>query len=303
MKKVNYHESVLTHEVIDVLAHLKTQAQEKKVIDATLGTGGHTEALVKEGYFVLGIDLDPRMIEISRERLSLACPAPEQELGRYILTHGNFKNIDEIAQKNNINQIDAVLMDLGVSNLHLKDEERGFSFGNPEAQLDMRIDPSIQGLTAKDLLNVLREDQLRFLFERVLDPKDAKKIAQEIVMFRNGNKFQTMSDFLEVCESIKTKKGLNPATLPLLALRIAVNSELENLKEALPKAFSMLVSGGKMLVITFHSGEEKVVVGYMRNMERLKVARFEEKAVKAGVEELERNIKARSAKLFVLTKK
>lgn len=302
MKKVNYHESVLTHEILETLAHLKAQAQ-KRVIDATLGTGGHTEALIKEGYEVLGIDMDPTMISLSKERLSLACPAPEGNFGRYILSHGNFKDLDEISEKANFTPVNAVLFDLGVSNLHLKDEDRGFSFSNPEADLDMRIDPSMQGLTAKDLINVLREDQLRFLFDRVLDPRDAKILAQEIVLARNVKRFEKVGDFLSVCEAIKSKKGLNAATLPLLALRIAVNSELENLKEALPKALSILSPGGKILVITFHSGEEKVVVSYMRNMERLKVARFEERAVKASIEELEANVKARSAKLFVLTKK
>jgi len=167
----------------------------------------------------------------------------------------------------------------------------------------MRVDASLQGLTGADLLNALREDQLGVLFQKVLSWGESRKIAGEIVRMRATQKFKTVTDFLNACRVLRGKPGSYPAVLAFLALRMAVNGELENLEEALPKAFSLLKKGRRLLVITFHSGEEKIVVGFMRRLQRERLAKILTKApIVPGEEEIRKNSSARSAKLFILEK-
>ncbi len=249
MKKDNYHESVMTREVIENL-HIKSQA---KYIDATLGTAGHTLEIAKQGGSVLGIEADPEMLAIAKKRLEDTCPTPK-------LVLGNFIDIDKIAHKEGFEKVSGILFDLGVSNIHLTDTSRGFSFGNSEADLDMRLNPEAQGVKASDLLNLLRKDQLTDLFMVTLDPGPSRWLSKRIMDFRKDKPISTVSDLLEICKGLKTgKKTLNEATLPFLALRIAVNSELDNLKNVLPKAYDLLEEGGRLVVITFHSQEDKIV--------------------------------------------
>ncbi len=279
MKNEEYHEPVM---VSEVLAHLN---KKKSVIDATLGTGGHTLKLLEAGVKVLGIEADPEILGIAKRRLAdFACP----------LIHGNFKDIDRIAKETGFNKVDGILFDLGVSNLQLTDESRGFSFSNPGAQLDMRIDKKSQEVTGAILLNVLRKDQLENMFSKVLDFGSSRWLAKRVLEKREIEPIKTVGNFLEISGGLRGKARLNPATLPFLALRIAVNSELENLKEALPKAYGLLDVGGKLLVITFHSGEEEVVKGFSKDFAG---------PIKPTLEEVNNNPKARSAELFVLTKK
>jgi len=292
MEKGDYHEPVMVREVIKAL-HLKKGGL---YIDATVGTGGHALEIVKKGGRVLGIDMDPMMLEIAKMRLEKA--------GRpFKLVSGNFKDIDEIVKKEKVDEVDGILIDLGVSNVHFDTKERGFSFSNPEAPLDMRLNPDSQGVTAADLLNGLREDQLTVLFAKVLPFFKAKKVAKMLTFFREQKKFETVTDFLEALKDFKGKPGLNPATLPFLALRIAVNSELENLKEALPKAFALLNKGGKLVILSFHSKEEKIIKDFFFSEERENKAKILTKtAITPRDEEIAKNVKARSAKLWILEK-
>jgi len=279
MKDGNYHEPVMVEEV---LAHLN---KAKSVIDATLGTGGHSLKLLESGVKILGIESDPEILEIGKERLNnLNC----------IMVHGNFKDIDKIAYENGFNKVDGILFDLGVSNLQLMNESRGFSFSNPNAIFDMRIDKENQEVTGAILLNVLRKDQLEKLFSKVLDLSSARWLTKRVLEKRETKPIGTVGDFLDICEGLRGKARLNPATLPMLAVRIAVNSELENLKEVLPKAYDLLEIGGKLLVISFHSGEEEIVKSFSKEFLG---------PIKPTMEEINRNPKARSAELFVLTKK
>jgi len=279
MKDNNYHEPVM---VSQVLAHLN---KKESAIDATLGTGGHYLKLLEAGIKVLGIESDPEILKIAKERLEkFDCK----------LVQGNFKDIDKIAKGNGFNKVDGILFDLGVSNLQLMDEERGFSFSNPSASLDMRIDKDSQEVTGAILLNVLRKDQLENLFSRILDLSSARWIAKRVLEKRETKAISTVGDFLDICEGLRGKARLNPATLPFLALRIAVNSELENLKEALPKAFDLLEVGGKLLIITFHSKEEEIVKSFSNEYLG---------PIRPTLEEININPKARSAELFVFTKR
>lgn len=275
------HESVMVGEVLENL-HLKKLG---KYIDGTLGTGGHSLEIAKLGGRVLGIEADPNILEIAQKRIG--------DLAT--LVNGNFINIDRIAKENDFNEVDGILLDLGVTNLHLLDNSRGFSFSNStlNTPLDMRLDPKTQGVRALDLLNMLRIDQLEKLFDITMDRSSSRWISKQIVERRKVQPFNNVNDLLDICEALKSEKhSINKATLPFLALRIAVNMELDNLEIVLPKAFNLLKIGGKLLVITFHSGEEKIVKEFNKD----------QKVVLPSYEETLRNPRARSAKLRIITK-
>lgn len=291
MKKSEYHQSVMVGEVVEIL-HIKTGS---KVIDATLGSGGHSRALLEAGAEVLGIEMDPKMLEIAEKTLGVV----STPVRGWRLIRGNFRKIDEIVQANGFDRVEGVLFDLGVANPQLTSSVRGFSFANPQASLDLRIDPETQGVKGSDLLNSLRKDQLEELFATVMRRSSARWLAQRAVVARVNQPFKTVADFLAICQGLRAKPKLNPATLPFLALRIAVNSELDNLSEALPKAFSLLAIGGKILVITFHSQEEKVVLDFFKGQERRGLAKVSG-PIRPTDEEIARNPGARSAELFVL---
>ncbi len=282
--KNKYHESVMVREVVQSL-HIK---KGSLVIDGTLGTGGHSEAILEAGASILGIEMDPKMLEIAKERLS--------DNAKLVL--GNFTDIEKIAKDNGFTDVDGIILDLGVSNLHLKADSRGFSFSNQDQPLDMRLNPEKQGVTAADLLNVLDQTQLINMFSKIMKKDDAKHLSRAV--FEN-RPIKTVLDLQKVVDaswlSLKSKR-INEMSLPMLALRVAVNSELENLEEVLPKALGLLKKGGRLSVITFHSGEEEIVEKYMNDSftkGKLKV-RF------PSSEEIVRNNRSRSAKLYTYVK-
>jgi 16S rRNA (cytosine1402-N4)-methyltransferase len=281
MKDEKYHKPVMVNEI---LRELGAPLKDKKFIDATVGTGGHTQALLAAGAEVLGIEADGEMLKIARQRLG----------SQVKLVQGNFRNLDRIAGKNGFEQVEGILFDLGVSNLQLLNDSRGFSFAHPESELDLRIDKESQGVKGSDLLNALRPAQLEGLFAETTDGSSARWLTKRVVEVRAGASIKTVGDFLTICQGLRAKPRLNPATLPFLALRIAVNNELDNLVEALPKAFSLLAKGGKILVITFHSKEEKIVRDFAKTLTG---------PIKPSREEVEVNPRSRSAELFVLEKK
>ncbi|MBU0998565.1 16S rRNA (cytosine(1402)-N(4))-methyltransferase RsmH [Patescibacteria group bacterium] len=291
MKQNKYHEPVLKKEILDLVE--ENISTNSKIIDATLATGGHTEEFLKKGWKVLGIEVDNLMLEIAKERLF--------SQKNVLLLKGNFKDIDQISKINNFLDSDVILFDLGVSNLQLTSNKRGFSFSNPNADLDMRIDPISQEVKAKDLLNILREDQLKEIFSKVMNYNLSKKIVREIIRYREQKKIETVADFNQICEVLPKKESLNKATLAYLALRIAVNSELENLSEALPKAFEILKEGGILLIISFHSGEDRVVKQYFRSLSKKGFAQIFE-VVRPESSEIVKNPRSRSAKLRCLKK-
>lgn len=297
-----WHESVMTQEVIDFLnlrgsMHIKKQAL---YIDATVGTGGHAVEIVKNGGKVLGIDLDPKMLEIAQNRLNEACPGFEKD-ECFKLVHGNFIDIDKIAANAGFTKVDGIVLDLGVSNIHLTGEYRGFSFREPEAPLDMRLDTENQAVKASDLLNVLREDQLFDMFSVTMSYQAAKKLASRVVEIRAEKKFEKVGDFLEALVGARTKKGLHAGTLPMLALRIAVNTELDNLKEVLPKAFELLGKKGRLIVISFHSKEDEIVKDFFES-KKDEGDSLTENYVAPSLPEIERNPRSRSARLRAIVK-
>lgn len=292
----NYHETVMTQEVVDGL-HIKSNG---KYIDATLGSGGHSLAILKTGGKVLGIEADPAMLEVAAKRLE----AEFENKDRYRLVHGNFVNIGQIAKENGWDEAGGVIFDLGVTNLHLTGEERGFSFSDADSKLDMRLDPGIQSVTGADLLNALREDQLVELFEAVLEPGPARWITGRVLFSRAKKPISTVGDLLEISRGLKTKKHrINEATLPFLAVRIAVNSELDNLKKALPSAFEILGSKGRLVVISFHSKEDGIVKDFFKEKKDMDEAEtLTIKPVSVGEGELIENKRSRSARMRILEK-
>lgn len=301
------HEPVLINEVLEAL-RVRALARSKKsakFIDATLGLGGHSKEIVCLGGDVLGIEMDAEMLKIAQGFLREACPTPEARTrGSYTLVRGNFSLIDAIAKENDFSEVDGVLFDLGVSFAQLTSPKRGFSFQNPEAPLDMRMDPQTQGLRASDLLNVLREDQLLELFAKVLKSNEAKRLSRKIVEVREKRRIEKVGELVSIVKEILSpKKDLHLATLPFLALRMAVNSELENLDEVLPKALVQLKSGGRMVVISFHSAEDTIV----KNFFKQKFARLEgriitKKPIRPKEAEILENPRARSAKMRIFEK-
>lgn len=274
--KNDYHESVMVREVVK---HFDKFA---KVIDATLGTAGHAKALVDKGIDVLGIEADPKMLAIAKQRV------PE---GRFVL--GNFVDIDKIAKQNNFKPVDGVLLDLGVSNLHLKNDNRGFSFADLDQPLDMRLNTEVQGVKASDLLNALDRTQLTNLFAVVMKYPDAKKLAEAVFAKKPIETVGQLSEIVADLPMLFKHKKVDQMTLPLLALRIAVNSELENLKEVLKKAYDLLRDGGKLVILTFHSAEDYIVLNFKKDQEM----------ILPSFEEIARNPRSRSVRMRVVTKK
>ncbi len=309
--KTDIHDPVLLEEVIDYLqikklAHLKDKA---KVIDATVGTAGHSLEILKYPISVLGIDTDKKMLEIAREKFEMTRPAMNNSVhGHFKLVYGNFKDLKVIAEQNNFINVDAILFDLGTNVLHFKDVSRGFSFTVPEADLDMRLDQDVNAVRARDLLNALREDQLIDLFSKVLDLRLTRSLSREIIDYRHKKPIYTVGDFLEIIKRSNVyyenkDKGTHWATTPFLALRIATNSELSNLNEGMSQAVELLKPGGRMAIISFHSLEDAVVKSFIKKLEDENIViNVTKKPIKPSEEEIKNNPRARSSKLRVAEK-
>ena len=228
-------------------------------IDGTLGGGGHTAGMLERGAGrVLGIDRDPAALQAAAERL--------QRYGdRLTLAHGNFRDIGGLARAHGFEQVDGILLDIGVSSPQLDVSERGFSFAQA-APLDMRMDPT-QGLTAAELVNTLPETELADILYRYGEERASRRIAKRIVERRQSAPITNTTELAElVARALGGRKDerIHPATRTFQALRIAVNDELGALEEALPAATELLAVGGRLAVIAFHSLEDRIVKEFMR---------------------------------------
>lgn len=275
-------------------AHLNTR---KKIVDATVGAGGYSYKFCKCGAEVLGIEADREMMEIAQALVGRDCPS-------FKLVHGNFANISEIVSREGFSNIDGIVYDLGVATEQLTDPNRGISFKVPEAPLDMRLDPETQKVTARDLLNALNKGALSELFLRTCEPHETRKLVKRVLEGRESKPFRTVGDLLDITRGIfKFKPGINPATKPFLALRIAVNSEIDNLEKSLKQAEAHLGTGGRIIVISFHSGEDAVVKKLFNEFASSGFGTVvTRKPVLPRLSEVRQNPKARSAKLRVFEK-
>lgn len=277
-----FHQPVLLKEALKYL----NVRRGKKYIDATVGGGGHAAEIVSAGGVVLGIDVDPEALEVNELKV----------------TKGNFKNIEKIAKENDFYPVAGILYDLGLSSFQLERSGKGFSFQKDEP-LDMRADPNLQ-VTAADLINGLSEKELTELFEKYGEETRARAVAGAIIRSRWDRSIRTSAELVDIVEQvIREPRKTHPATRVFQALRIAVNDELNNLQSSLPPAFGLLEPKGRLVVISFHSLEDRIVKNFFREVvkESLGIT-VTHKCVTPSAEEVERNPRARSAKLRAIEK-
>jgi len=252
-----YHQPVLLKEVLE---GLQVQAN-RNYIDGTLGGGGHAEAILEQSGpkgFLLALDRDESAIKASSQRLN-------RFRQRINLIRDSYKNIDKYARQGNNLQYHGALLDLGLSSYQISSEDnRGFSF-QKQAELDMRFGLD-SDLTAGEILNNWPQEELVRIFKEYGEEPRAKLIASNIVRQRQTESFKFTSQLVNVIqESFKNYHGkIHPATRVFQALRIAVNSELETLTEALPKLLEALSPGGRLAIISYHSLEDRLVKNFFQ---------------------------------------
>lgn len=279
-----------------------------RYIDCTLGAGGHASGILegsRPGGQLLGLDRDPQAVEHAAVRL-----APYK--GRIFLRHCSYVDMRTYAQELGWEHVDGILFDLGLSSMQLDNAERGFSF-RLEGPLDMRFDPG-SDLTAADLVNNLPVEELAEIIWRFGDERQSRRIARAIVRARP---LDTTTELAEVVSAVagRSRRGLHPATKTFQALRIATNQELELLEQGLQIGLELLRPGGRMVVISFHSLEDRIVKRFFKRESQdcicppetplcvcdhkasLKV--ITGKPVRPGETEIEINPRARSAKLRI----
>lgn len=241
-----YHAPVLVSEVCDLLAG------RHRVLDGTLGGGGHAEALLERGHHVTGLDRDPEALAAASARL-----ARFASVGRFEAVAGNHDDIDAVSVLAG-RSFDGVLLDLGVSSRQIDDDTRGFSF-RPGVTLDMRMTPD-GATTAAELLNTADERSLERLFREFGDEPKARRLAREVVHRRTRAPFATSDDLVGAIRAVLGPRS-GPADFARLfqAVRIAVNDEIDGLARGLTALRGRLVPGGVLAVIAYHSGEDRLV--------------------------------------------
>ena len=303
------HEPVLLQEVIQ---HLRPNREDGVLVDATVGLGGHAEALLEAHprARLVAIDRDPAALERTGERLA-------RFAGRVTLARARHETLIDILKQHGIDSVSGLLADLGVSSMQLDDASRGFSF-RFDAPLDMRMGPDSR--SAADLVNSLDESELANVIREYGEEPMAKRIARAIVAARQEAPIETTTRLADVIRSVKRSKPheIDPATLTFQALRIAANQELVELDRFVDDAVSVLESGARIAIISFHSLEDRIVKRAFRKLEgecicppglpvcgcgaQEIVKVLTGRPVTASEEEVNRNPRSRSAKLRVAEK-
>ena len=282
------HVPVLVAEAMEYLA----VQPDGIYIDATLGAGGHAQEILKRlaSGRLLGLDRDPQALEVASGRLT--------GFGeKLIMQHGNFAEIDALHAASGLGPADGVLADLGLSSLQLADAARGFSFNSP-GPLDMRMDPG-SDTTAADLVNRTRERDLADLIFKLGEERHSRRIARDIVKARP---FRLTTELAQVVtRAIPSRTALrqiHPATRTFQALRMAVNRELECLESLLAQALDVLKPGGRVVILSFHSLEDRLVKWAFKAWQREGRARIlTRRVVRPSEAEIAANPRSRSAKL------
>jgi len=299
----DYHLPVLLEEVTHYLA----PKRDNLYLDATLGGGGHSEQLLRIGAKVIGLDQDPAALSFARARLG-------DYRDSFGAIQGNFRDFGDILETIGISGLDGVLLDLGISSRQVDDADRGFSFTKP-GPLDMRMDPDAE-VTAAELVNTCDEAELARVFYHYGEERASHKVARGIVARRTEKPFQCTTDLAQFVESLIPRRGkIHPATRVFQALRIAVNNELRALEEALAEVPRWLRPGGRLVVISFHSLEDRIVKSYLKRCSQAQLDRPEwpapkenpehyfklvmQKGLTPSPEEKKSNPRARSARLRV----
>lgn len=310
------HKSVLWQEALDGLC----LSPGDTVIDATLGGGGHTllfRFAVGETGRIMALDTD--QVAIDRFLLRVkddAGMSADLAAGRLLIVHANFSDIGLVAEETGLTSVNAIFADLGYSSDQIEEGARGLSFSK-DGPLDMRLDQS-SGETAAHIVNVWAEDSLSNLFSEMGDEECAKSIARAIVRTRKERAFTRTLELAEVVEQampmrVRSRRKTHPATKVFQALRIAVNDEYGNLERFLEQSVDLLMPNGRLGVISFHSGEDRIVKRFFRQMakgcecppefpvcvchRKPKLRHISRDPVVASEREKEENPRARSAKL------
>lgn len=302
------HISVLLNEAIQAL-NLK---DDGIYVDATLGYAGHSSEILKRVRrgCLFAFDQDSDAINYSRDKLS--------KIGNnFTIIYSNFVNMKEELKKRNVDKVDGILFDLGVSSVQLDEVDRGFSYHN-DAKLDMRMDKNKE-LSAYEVVNNYDEERLVEIFFKYGEEKYSRSIARAIVKYRENKKIDTTLELVDIIKSaipMKAKKDKHPARKVFQAVRIEVNHELDILEESINNALDLLNIGGRVVVITFHSLEDRIVKNIFKERtsidEKVKglpnipeeylnnYKLVNHKAVVPSRDELENNNRSRSAKMRVI---
>lgn len=272
----------------------------KWYIDGTFGRGGHTAKILAAGGKVVAFDFDQDAITFGKEKF-----AAEIETGNLILIRENFSHLADtivtLQKTNQISAIDGILFDFGTSTQQLTSQERGFSFEG-DGPLDMRMDQRL-GVQAQDLLVVIPENQLTELFKVMGGEIDAKRISKAIKSSKTP--ITTTKQLADLILKVKGRRSskIHPATKVFQALRIAVNTELDNISDMLPQALNILKDNGKIVTIAFHEGEDRLVKHTFKSWETRNLGYNEtKKPLTPSETELSNNQRARSAKMRVFVK-
>ncbi len=290
------HIPVLQKEVIQYLNPKPNQ----NFIDATLDGGGHSALILEKtnpNGKILGIELEEKLIDEAKVKIINSGIS----IQRLIAVKDNFRNLKNIVKSNNFHNIKGILFDLGISSWHFEQSGRGFSFRFNEP-LDMRMDIQNTDITAEDIVNSWPQKKIEEILRKYGEERYARSIARKITICRRTRKIETTFDLERIVrEAVPLKylrQKIHPATKTFLALRIFVNNELDNLKEGLRQSIDILTKGGRLVVISFHSLEDRVVKNFLRNQTKKgNIELLTKKPIMPSSREITENPRSRSAKL------
>ncbi len=313
------HVPVLLHEILESFEPIAGKVTW--YLDGTLGGAGHAVALAEafqksatksgsgEKISIIGLDRDPSAVARAKELLA-------DKTDKLVLETENYRDLDKVLDKNQIQAVDFILLDLGISSDELDNSGRGFTFLKDEPLLMTMGDPITYPFTARDIVNGWKEEDIANVIFGYGEDRYARRIAKRIVEYREKKKIETTMELAEIVKSAVPKftsrsfgksfgkKQINPATKTFQALRITVNDELGALKEGLKKGFERLAPGGRMAIISFHSLEDRIVKEFFKEKKEAGQANIlTKKPVTAVPQDLAENPRSRSAKLRILEKK
>ncbi|MDD5221448.1 MAG: 16S rRNA (cytosine(1402)-N(4))-methyltransferase RsmH [Candidatus Pacebacteria bacterium] len=294
------HTPVLQKKILEGLS----PKPNENFIDATFGFGGHATDILKRirpNGKLIGIEIDPAEIKTFKEDNSFN----QEALDRLILVNDSYVNLSKIAKENDL-RINGILFDLGLSSWHFEKSNRGFSFRKDEA-LDMRFNPEKNQLTAFEIVNYYKEDQIEKILKEFAQEDLSKIIARNIIKARDVRPIRTTSDLLAIIMNNLPKwykrRKIHPATKTFQALRMAVNNELETIRKGIEEGVGTLEKNGRIAVISFHSLEDKIIKEMFKDKEsegKLKI--ITKKPITAKFNEVKANPRSRSAKLRIAIK-
>lgn len=310
------HEPVLLQEVVTGLS-ISKETSDIWYLDGTLGGAGHAIAIAKAlcgDVNIIALDQDIVAIDRAREKLpgilngtdSMSDDGGPNHVGKLILECENFRNLDKVLETHGVEGVDMILMDLGFSSDELENSGKGFSFQKDEPLLMIMGDPHKHMFTARDIVNRWTEEDIANVIFGYGEERFARRIARAIVNYRVKKQIETTFELVEIVKMSVPgfyKRGkTNPATKTFQALRIAVNDELNALKEGLVKGYAALNGGGRMAIISFHSLEDRIVKDFYKEKAKTGAIIITKKPIIASDQERAENPRSRSAKLRIIEK-